>query len=87
MKAKDVADFAFQRLQTLIEEKRIRPGTPDERAFLKNEIELGLNSLFRAHGVDFFPKIEIWWDPANPDELAVKYCENTNRLMSTLGLV
>lgn len=87
MKAKDVADFAFQRLQILIAENRIKPGSLHEREFLKHEIGLGLYNLFSAHGHSFFPSINVEWNPIDPDDLLIYYCEKTNQLINKLGLV
>ena len=87
MKAKDVADFAFARLMLLEEEGRIKAGTQEERDFLKREIELGFHNLFQTHGVTFFPKITVDWDPLDPEELTIRYCPQTNKLLSQLGLV
>lgn len=87
MKAKDVADFAFNRLMLLEKEGRIKAGSQEEREFLRTEIELGFYGLFKQAGVDFFPKITVDWDPFSPDELTIRYCPKTNELLSRLGLV
>ena len=87
MRAKDLADHAFARLEHLIEAGRIRPGSDDERTFLKRELELSLFNAFKMSGVEFFPEVKIHWDPVNPDDLAIQLSDKTITVARGIGLI
>lgn len=87
MRAKDICDHSFERLLVLIDEKRIKPGSPEERSFLKNEIELGVFSMLKTHGIDYFPQVIVEWNPFNPDDLLIRWSDETNTVLFKAGLL
>lgn len=86
MTARELIDYCFQTLIRLIEEKRIAPGSIDERIFLKQAIDKCLQNLLGSHGIFSEPSVLVNWNPRIPDALHIEIDPPTLHLLKTKGL-
>lgn len=73
--ARDMLSLSFNNLQGLIDIDVIKPGTQQERDYLKVETEQNLYQFLVAHNIQRPPSVEIIWSNSvlgDPDEIKVK---------------
>lgn len=81
LKWKQVMDTVFQGLVRQIDMSNIRPGTEEERMYLKIQATDALRRYARINRIDAPCEIKINWNPIYPDEISIALdVETTKRL-------
>jgi hypothetical protein len=89
MKASDIISNVFSLLIQQIEQERIRPGTQEERDFLKTNCERSLYSFMLANNIERPPTISVYWSRdifSDPDEIKVAVDETTKLALQKRGI-
>jgi hypothetical protein len=89
MKASDIISNVFSSLLRLIEQERIRPGSQEERDYLKTNCENQLYSFMLAHNIERPPTVSVYWSNSvfsDPDEIKIAVDEITKLALQKRGI-
>lgn len=89
MNAREVISHCFDRLIDLIDRDLIKPGSIEERDFLKIEMERTLYSFMRANNLLRPPEIKISWSRSifsDPDEIKIEVDDMTVKSLKDRSL-